>query len=101
MDAFFWEGLARLRRQPILPVFLDRNANATDYPGVEYGILERACRALERITRARTATISNVINVKDKKCFAIGPQIPNNTMSRVGSAAESIEGDKTLLRQQV
>jgi len=28
---------------------LDRNRNATDYPGVEYGIQARACRALERI----------------------------------------------------
>jgi salicylate hydroxylase len=28
---------------------LDKNATAADYPGVEYGIQERACRALERI----------------------------------------------------
>jgi salicylate hydroxylase len=28
---------------------LDQNASATDYPGVEYGIQQRACRALERM----------------------------------------------------
>lgn len=28
---------------------LDRNESATDYPGVEYGVQARACRALERI----------------------------------------------------
>jgi salicylate hydroxylase len=34
---------------------LDRNASETDYPGVEYGIQERACRALERIGHLETA----------------------------------------------
>ena len=28
---------------------LDRNRDATDYKGVEYGIRERACRALDRL----------------------------------------------------
>lgn len=28
---------------------LDRNESESDYPGVEYGIQERACRALERV----------------------------------------------------
>ena len=30
-------------------ILFDRNASETDYPGVEYGIQERACRALERV----------------------------------------------------
>ena len=30
-------------------VLLDRNKSESDYPGVEYGIQERACRALHRI----------------------------------------------------
>jgi salicylate hydroxylase len=34
---------------------LDRNASETDYPGVEYGIQARACRALERIGQLDTA----------------------------------------------
>lgn len=28
---------------------LDKNASATDYPGIEYGIQERACKAFEKI----------------------------------------------------
>ena len=42
----------------------------------------------ELMGRARTAAIGNFINVKDKKRFAIGPQIPNNTISRLITAAE-------------
>jgi salicylate hydroxylase len=34
---------------------LDRNHSATDYPGVEYGIQARACRALERIGKLEEA----------------------------------------------
>jgi salicylate hydroxylase len=34
---------------------LDRNASDTDYPGVEYGIQARACRALERINQLEPA----------------------------------------------
>lgn len=34
---------------------LDRNASETDYPGVEYGIQARACRALERIGQLEQA----------------------------------------------
>jgi salicylate hydroxylase len=36
---------------------LDRNASETDYPGVEYGIQERACRALERIGKLEQALV--------------------------------------------
>jgi 2-polyprenyl-6-methoxyphenol hydroxylase-like FAD-dependent oxidoreductase len=37
-------------------VVLDRNASAMGYPGVEYGIQQRACRALERIGRLEAST---------------------------------------------
>ncbi len=34
---------------------LDRNTDENDYPGVEYGIQARACRALERIGQLEKA----------------------------------------------
>ncbi len=36
---------------------LDRNRSETDYPGVEYGIQARACRALERIGQLEQALV--------------------------------------------
>jgi salicylate hydroxylase len=42
LEAYLPPGRARV-------TLLDRNKSETDYPGVEYGIQARACRALERI----------------------------------------------------
>ena len=42
-------ALERYAPEYIDVVLLDRNKSETDYPGVEYGIQERACRALDRI----------------------------------------------------
>ena len=42
LETYLEPGRARI-------TLLDRNASETDYPGVEYGIQARACRALERI----------------------------------------------------
>jgi salicylate hydroxylase len=55
---------------------LDRNSSAIDYPGVEYGIQARACRALERIDlleralyRANPCTDITFLNARLKKRF--------------------------------
>jgi|GEM_PF-2717934 len=42
-------ALERYAPSGIEVTLLDRNASEMDYPGVEYGIQERACRALHRI----------------------------------------------------
>jgi len=42
------------------------------------------------IRRARLAAQENFIDLSTKKRFAIGPQIPNNNLSRVISMGESI-----------
>ncbi|HLL25489.1 MAG TPA: NAD(P)/FAD-dependent oxidoreductase [Kofleriaceae bacterium] len=42
-------ALERYARGTVDVTLFDRNATETDYPGVEYGIQERACRALHRI----------------------------------------------------
>jgi 2-polyprenyl-6-methoxyphenol hydroxylase-like FAD-dependent oxidoreductase len=40
------------------------------------------------INRARRAAVGNFINVGQRKRFAIGPQIPNTTMSRIVTGVE-------------
>jgi salicylate hydroxylase len=42
LEQYLPEGVASI-------TLLDKNASATDYPGIEYGIQERACRAFERM----------------------------------------------------
>jgi salicylate hydroxylase len=42
-------ALERYAPNTVDVTLFDRNATETDYPGVEYGIQERACRALDRI----------------------------------------------------
>lgn len=44
-----------LPKDQVSITILDRNKSETDYPGVEYGIQERACRALERINQLEPA----------------------------------------------
>jgi 2-polyprenyl-6-methoxyphenol hydroxylase-like FAD-dependent oxidoreductase len=44
----------------------------------------------ELIRRSRLAAQENFINVSQKKRFAVGPQIPNNSLSRVVSAGEAV-----------
>ncbi len=48
LEAYLPAGRARI-------TLLDRNKSETDYPGVEYGIQARACRALERIGQLEQA----------------------------------------------
>ncbi len=48
----------------------------------------------ELVRRARVAAKENFIDVKNKKRFAIGPQIPNNNLSKVISTIE--EGLRVL-----
>jgi salicylate hydroxylase len=48
LERYLVPGRARI-------TLFDQNASATDYPGVEYGIQERACRALERIGKLEQA----------------------------------------------
>jgi salicylate hydroxylase len=42
-------ALEKAAPQSVRITIMDRNKSPTDYPGVEYGIQERACRALERL----------------------------------------------------
>lgn len=48
-------ALERATKAPVEIILLDRNESATDYAGVEYGIRERACRALARLGLKRLA----------------------------------------------
>lgn len=50
LEAYLPPGRARI-------TLLDRNKSETDYPGVEYGIQARACRALERIGQLEQACV--------------------------------------------
>lgn len=69
---------------------LDRNQSAADYPGVEYGIQARACRALERIGKldealegANPATEVAFYNSRLNKRFASVKFNPKYTRSVV------------------
>lgn len=67
---------------------LDKNASATDYPGIEYGIQERACRAFERmglleqaLARSHPTTEISFYNARlDKHFRSIKPD-PHYTRS--------------------
>jgi salicylate hydroxylase len=68
---------------------LDRNKSETDYPGVEYGIQERACRALHRIgvkddalrrgnpnteiafSSARNGRVQGVVKIDPRWCITV------------------------------
>lgn len=83
---------------------LDQNDDASDYPGVEYGIQERACRALEKIGLLEQALIrGNPINEitfynarLDKKFSSIHPD-PHYTRA---VARQEFLSDMTDLLQQ-
>lgn len=51
---------------------------------------ERASVWKELIRRARLAGAQNVIGIRAKKRFALGPQIPNDTLSRVINFGEAV-----------
>jgi salicylate hydroxylase len=53
MTALALEGY--LQSTDVAITILDRNTTEADYPGVEYGIQERACRALESIGKLEQA----------------------------------------------